>query len=173
MLDIVAQHFHTGNGPRIVDLPHDYMIESDVSADAPAGAASGFYTAGPAYYTRTVPIPASWAGQEVYLQFDGVIMNATVEVNGSRAALQHNGCIPFAVRITPYLAFGVDNRITISVNPSMQTNARWYTGAGVFRSVRLVHCPKLHLAADGLFAWTRSLDWQDGAAVLAHLQAAV
>ena len=85
VLDIVAQHFHTGNGPRIVDLPHDYMIESDVSADAPAGAASGFYTAGPAYYTRTVPTPASWAGQEVYLQFDGVIMNAIVEVNGSRA----------------------------------------------------------------------------------------
>ena len=39
--------------------------------------------------------------------------------------------------------------------------------------MRLVHCPKLHLAADGLFAWTRSLDWQDGAASLAHLQAEV
>lgn len=85
MMDVIAQHFHTGDAPRIVDLPHDYMIESDVSADAPAGAASGFYTAGPAYYTRTVPFPASWAGQEVYLQFDGVMMNATVEVNGSRA----------------------------------------------------------------------------------------
>ncbi len=141
MLDIVAQHFHAGDAPRIVDLPHDYMIESDVSADAPAGAASGFYTAGPAYYTRLVDIPAAWAGQEVFLQLDGAMMNATVEVNGSRAALQ--------------------------------PNSRWYTGAGLFRSVRLVHCPKLHLAADGLFAWTRSLDWQDGAASLAHLQAEV
>ena len=80
------------------------------------------------------------------------MMNATVEVNGSRAALQHNGYIPFAVRITPYLAFGVDNRITISVNPSMQTNARWYTGAGVFRSVQLLHLPGLHIAPDGIFA---------------------
>lgn len=101
------------------------------------------------------------------------MMNATVEVNGSRAALQHNGYIPFAVRITPYLAFGVDNRITISVNPSMQTNARWYTGAGVFRSVQLLHLPGLHIAPDGIFGYTRSLDWRDGAAVLAHLQAAV
>ena len=101
------------------------------------------------------------------------MMNATVEVNGSRAALQHNGYIPFAVRITPYLAFGVDNRITISVNPSMQTNARWYTGAGVFRSVQLLHLPGLHIAPDGIFGSTRSLDWRDGAAVLAHLQAAV
>lgn len=107
MLEIVAQYFSPGaSAPRIVDLPHDYMMESDVSAEAPAGAASGFYTAGPAYYTRTVPIPAEWAEQEVYLQFDGVMMNATVEVNGGRVALQHNGYIPFAVRITPYLAFG-------------------------------------------------------------------
>ena len=173
MLDIVAQHFHAGDAPRIVDLPHDYMIESDVSADAPAGAASGFYTAGPAYYTRLVDIPAAWAGQEVFLQLDGAMMNATVEVNGSRAALQHNGYIPFAVRLTPYLTFGEENRITVNLNPSMQPNSRWYTGAGLFRSVRLVHCPKLHLAADGLFAWTRSLDWQDGAASLAHLQAEV
>lgn len=130
MLDIVAQHFHAGDAPRIVDLPHDYMIESDVSADAPAGAASGFYTAGPAYYTRLVDIPAAWAGQEVFLQLDGAMMNATVEVNGSRAALQHNGYIPFAVRLTPYLTFGEENRITVNLNPSMQPNSRWYTGRG-------------------------------------------
>lgn len=174
MLEIVAQYFSPGaSAPRIVDLPHDYMMESDVSAEAPAGAASGFYTAGPAYYTRTVPIPAEWAEQEVYLQFDGVMMNATVEVNGGRVALQHNGYIPFAVRITPYLAFGEENRITLSVNPSMQPNSRWYTGAGVLRSVRLLHVPGLHIAGDGIFAYTRSLDWQDGRAVLAHLQAEV
>ena len=47
MLDIVAQHFHAGDAPRIVDLPHDYMIESDVSADAPAGAAAAFTRPGP------------------------------------------------------------------------------------------------------------------------------
>lgn len=169
----MAQHFHTGDGPRIVDLPHDYMIESDVSADDPAGAASGFYTAGPAYYTRLVDIPAAWAGQEVFLQLDGAMMNATVEVNGSRAALQHNGYIPFAVRLTPYLTFGEENRITVNLNPSMQPNSRWYTGAGVFRSVQLLHLPGLHIAPDGIFGYTRSLDWRDGAAVLAHLQAAV
>lgn len=120
-----------------------------------------------------VLIPEEWANQEVFLQFDGVMMNATVEINGSRAALQHNGYIPFSVRITPYLTFGAENRITISVNPSMQPNARWYTGAGIFRSVSLVHCPKLHIAAHGIFGRTRGLDWEDGIAALAHLQADV
>lgn len=43
MLDIVAQHFSALAGsPRIVDLPHDYMIESDVRADAPAGRPAAF-----------------------------------------------------------------------------------------------------------------------------------
>ena len=51
-------------------------------------------------------------------------------MNGSRAALQHNGYIPFAVRLTPYLTFGEENRITVNLNPSMQPNSRWYTGRG-------------------------------------------
>ena len=36
----------TGSFGRKVNLPHDYMIESDVRADAPAGAAMGYYTEG-------------------------------------------------------------------------------------------------------------------------------
>ena len=75
---------------------------------------------------------------EVYLHFDGVMMNATVEINGSKAVLQHNGYIPFSVNITPYIYFGKTNRVTVIVNPSMQPNSRWYTGAGIFRSVELL-----------------------------------
>lgn len=147
-----------GKTSRMVNLPHDYMIENNPVADAPAGPSSGFYTAGPAHYTRLVDIPADWAEEEVFLYFDGAMMNATVEVNGFRVALQHNGYIPFSVRITPYLYCGQSNRITVTVNPSMQPNSRWYTGAGLFRSVRLMHFPPLHLEPDGIFGVTDSID---------------
>ena len=33
------------NGEETVDLPHDYMIRSDVSETAAAGPAAGYYTA--------------------------------------------------------------------------------------------------------------------------------
>ena len=121
-----------------VNLPHDYMIAENVSETAPAGPASGFYTAGVAYYTKLLFLPDEWKDQEIYLNFDGVMMNATVDINGCKAAMQHYGYAPFFVNITPYVYFGKENRITVTVNPSMQPNSRWYSGAGIFRSVELL-----------------------------------
>ena len=143
---------------RKVNLPHDYMIESEVTPDAPAGAASGFYTASVCHYTKLMNIPSEWEGEEVYLSFDGVMMNGTVDINGCKAALQHYGYAPFSVNITPYIYFGCDNRVTLTVNPSMQPNSRWYTGAGIFRPVNLMHGPKVHIKPDGIYAFTERIE---------------
>lgn len=159
---------------RTVNLPHDYMIESDVTENAPAGPASGFYTEGVAYYTKRIMILQEWENEAVYLHFDGVMMNATVDINGCKATLQHNGYIPFVVNITPYIYFGKQNRITVTVNPSMQPNSRWYSGAGIFRSVELIHFPKLHIANDGIFGYTRKIEYdQSGNPVCAYLHTSV
>lgn len=78
----------SGNfGSRVVNLPHDYMIESDVFAEAPSQAASGYYNAGVAHYAREIDIPADWANDQVFLRFDRAMMNATVEMNGNLACL--------------------------------------------------------------------------------------
>ncbi len=155
---------------RKVNLPHDYMIESNVTEDAAAGSASGFYTESVASYTKHIEIPQAWEQEEVYLHFDGVMMNATVEINGSKAVLQHNGYIPFSVNITPYIYFGKTNRVTVIVNPSMQPNSRWYTGAGIFRSVELLHMPKLHIANDGIFGYTKKIEYDtQGTPTFAYL----
>lgn len=157
-----------------VNLPHDYMIESTVTKDATAGPASGFFTEGVAHYTKQVMIPADWADEEVYLKFDGVMMNATVDVNGGKAALQHNGYIPFSVNITPYIYFGRENNVTVTVNPSMQPNSRWYSGAGIFRGVELIHVPKLHIADNGIYGYTKSIEYNtDGTASCAYMRAQV
>lgn len=163
-----------GNEARIVDLPHDYMIESDVTPDAPGKSAMGFYTEGVAYYRRLLHIPAEWENDCIGLKFDGVMMNATIEVNGSRAALQHYGYAPFFVDITPYVYCGKENSVTVTVNPSQQPNSRWYSGAGIYRSVELVHTPKLHIADDGIYAYTKTIEYDAaGSAVYAQLQAEV
>lgn len=164
----------SGKSIREVNLPHDYMIESNVIEDAAAGPASGFYTEGVASYTKFIEIPEEWEQEEVYLHFDGVMMNATVDINGSKAILQHNGYIPFSVKITPYIYFGKANRVTVTVNPSMQPNSRWYTGAGIFRSVELLHMPKLHIANDGIYSYTREIEYDaTGNPVFAYLHAEI
>ena len=140
-----------------VDLPHDYMISGQVSEDAPAGGASGFYNAGVAHYKKTIHIPAEWENDHVFLRFDGVMMNATVEINGGKVALQHYGYTPFCVDITSHLYVGQSNNIAVIVNPSMQPNSRWYTGAGIFRSVELMHTPAIHIENDGIYGYTECI----------------
>ncbi|MBQ6551918.1 MAG: DUF4982 domain-containing protein [Lachnospiraceae bacterium] len=163
-----------GRTERTVDLPHDYMIESDVFPEAPAGPASGYFTAGVAHYRKSIMIPAKWEGERVVLRADGIMMNATVEVNGSKAALQHYGYAPFSVDLTPYIYFGQENYILITVNPSMQPNSRWYSGAGIFRGLTLQHVPKLHISDDGIFVYTKELEYDaEGNAVAAYLLAEV
>ena len=159
-------------GSRTVHLPHDYMIESDVFPEAPARAASGYYCAGVAHYSKELVIPAEWAGEQVFLRLDGAMMNATVEVNGSKAALQHYGYAPFEADITNLVYPGETNRIVITVNPSMQPNSRWYSGAGLFRGVSLTHTPKLRVAFGGLSAYTRKIEYaRDGSAETAFVRA--
>ena len=147
-----------------VNLPHDGMISTPVSLDAPAGSDSGYFNGGQSNYTKYIFIPEEWKDEIIGLSFDGAMMNAWVEINGSRVALQHNGYIPFFVDLTNYVTFGTENRITINVNTSMQTNSRWYTGSGLFRGVRLMHGPRVHVVQDGIYVYTKEV--ADGYAFL-------
>ena len=156
---------------RVVDLPHDYMIEGDVIPEAPSGPASGYYNAAVAHYWKPIDIPAEWAGERVALRLDGAMMNATIEVNGSKALLHHYGYSPFEADITQLVYPGKPNVIVVTLNPSMQPNSRWYSGAGLFRGIALVHTPKLHIAFGGLSGWTRKIEYAaDGTPGTAYLQ---
>ena len=63
--------------------------------------------------------------------------------------------------------FGKENRITVNVNTSMQPASRWYTGSGIYRSVSLMHGPRVHIVPDGVFVYTK--DIADGYAFLVDL----
>ena len=157
------------NTARTVNLPHDYMLEEGVSENAPAAAAMGYYNGRAACYAKTLRIPDTWKEEKVFLHFDGIMMNAAIEVNGCQVMQHHYGYTPFWADITPYVYWGEDNRITVSVNPSMQPNSRWYTGAGIFRSAELVHTPRIHIAADGIFTYTKRVEYQNEKPAEAHL----
>ena len=107
-----------------VNLPHDGMISTPVRPDAPAGSDMGYFTGGLSNYTKYLSIPEEWKNDCVGLKFDGAMMNATVDVNGYRAGLQHYGYAPFYIDLTGLAAFGGENRITVNVNTSMQLPQR-------------------------------------------------
>ena len=147
-----------------VNLPHDGMIGTPVTADAPAQMDMGYFTGGLSNYTKFVYIPEEWKNDYIALHFDGAMLNAAVDVNGAKAGKQHYGYVPFSLDITNLVTFGKENRITVNINASMQPNSRWYTGSGLYRGVELVHGPKLHIAQDGIYMYTKEV--ADGYAFL-------
>ena len=147
-----------------VNLPHDGMIGTSVTPDAPAKSDMGYFTGNLTNYTKFVFIPQEWESGTVGLLFDGVMMNAAVEINGCKVGFQHYGYAPFYVDLTDYVTYGEENRITIHTNTSMQPNSRWYTGSGLFRGVKLCHGPKVHIANNGIYVHTNEVS--DGYAFL-------
>lgn len=140
-----------------VNLPHDGMIGTPVTPDAPSKSDMGYFTGGLTNYTKYVMIPMEWKNDCVGLRFDGVMMNATIDINGCKVGLQNYGYAPFYVDLTRYVTFGEENRITINTNTSMHQNSRWYTGSGLFRGVELCHGPRVHIVPDGIFVYTKEV----------------
>lgn len=151
----------------VVNLPHDGMIETAVTPDAPAKSDMGYFTGDLTNYTKYIMIPQEWENDCVGLYIDGAMMNATVDVNGCKVGTQHYGYAPFYMDLTEYVTFGEKNRITINTNTSMQPNSRWYTGSGLYRGVELCHGPKVHIVENGIFVSTKEV--VDGLALLEAL----
>jgi len=74
-----------------VNLPHDGMIGTPVTPDAPALSDTAYFTGGMTNYTKYIMIPKEWENECVGLKFDGAMMNATVDINGGKVALHHYG----------------------------------------------------------------------------------
>ena len=141
----------------VVDLPHDGMIGTKVSPDAPGKYDMGYFSGDLTNYTKYVFIPKEWEEDCVGLCIDGAMMHASIDVNGSKVGAQHYGYAPFYLDLTDYVTFGEENRITINLNTSMWQNCRWYTGSGLYRGVKLCHGPKVHIVNDGVYVYTKEI----------------
>ena len=85
-----------------VDLPHDAMISTKVSPNAAAKYDSGYFEGVMCNYTKQILIPMDWNEECIGLQFDGIMMHATIEINGCKVAEHHYGYSPFYVDILEF-----------------------------------------------------------------------
>jgi beta-galactosidase len=139
---------------RVVQLPHDWSIESPPDPGAPTGNGGGYFPAGTGWYRRAFTAPASWKGRRVSAEFDGVYRNATVYLNGTPLGTRPSGYSSVAYELTPHLAPGSRNVLAVRVDNSAQPNSRWYSGSGIYRHVRLVVTDAVHVARWGVFVTT-------------------
>ena len=140
----------------VVDLPHDMQVGLPQSREA--NAASGFFPGCAGTYEKTLDIPQEWEGEKVFVEFDGVYGNTTVSLNGSRLGFHPYGYTPFVVDLTRRVRFGEPNRLEVAVDNTQAPNCRWYSGAGLYREVKLLHGPLCRIQHRGIFIKTESID---------------
>ena len=138
---------------RTIDLPHDFQIEqpwvapdasekadnSDAAANIKSRlSARGFKEMGKGWYRLHLTPADSLRGRRLLLEFDGIMYVGDVYLNGERIGGTEYGYVGFQIDVTDKLRFSQDNVLAIMADTHDPKASRWYTGGGLFRSVRLV-----------------------------------
>ena len=136
-------------GWRFVSLPHDWMIELSPEPSSASGTAGGFYPSGVGWYRRTLDLSGNRHHEQFYLMFEGAYMNADVYFNGVHLGRQRYGYSSFFHDITPLIRRDTLNVIAVRTDCSRLPVDRWYSGAGLYRHVRLIATGSLHFPVWG------------------------
>jgi len=136
---------------RKLDVPHDWSIEGPFAETNKTGGAGAFLPSGVGWYRKHFTPPADFPDARYAVEFDGVMANSDVWINGFHLGHRPNGYVSFSYNLTGHLNFGGDNVIAVRCDTSAQPASRWYAGAGIYRHVRLVVENPVHVAENGVF----------------------
>lgn len=139
---------------RKLNVPHDWSIEGPFDSKNPTGGAGGFLPAGIGWYRKHFSVPAGQQGKRVFIEFDGVMANSDVWINGVHLGKRPYGYISFSYELTDHVTFGKDNVIAVRADNAGQPASRWYTGAGIYRHVRLIVTDAVHIEKWSTFVTT-------------------
>lgn len=145
-----------------VNLPHDYSIDQDTTKSGEAE--SGYRLGGIGWYRKHFVVENSMEGKELRVDFGGVYMNATVWINGVQVGTHPYGYTPFSFDITEHVKFGQDNVLTVKVN-HQTPSSRFYSGSGIYRSVKLTVTEPVHVDLYGTKVTTPNLETEKGGTV--------
>ena len=140
-----------------VTLPHDAMLAEPRTALSAGGTNTGWYEGYDYEYRRTLTVPENELADTHILEFEGVYHNAEVWLNGQKAAFRPYGYTNFYVDCAPYLHSG-ENELRVIARNADQPNSRWYSGAGIYRPVRLWTARGAYITLNGVKIRTLSLD---------------
>ena len=141
---------------RSLSVPHDWSIEGAFAETNLTGGAGAFLPAGIGWYRKAFSLPQAYTQRRVFIDFDGVMANSDVWINGYHLGRRPYGYVSFRYELTGHLGFGVGktNLLAVRADNSAQPASRWYAGAGILRHVRLLATDPVHLDEWGPFVST-------------------
>jgi len=144
---------------RKLTVPHDWSIEEPFAKTNKTGGAGAWAAHGVGWYRKHFTLPQEQKSKRVYIEFDGVMQNSEVWINGVSLGKRPNGYVSFGYDLTPHAKFGADatNVIAVRTDTSAQPASRWYSGAGIYRHVRLILSDAVYLEPHATFVTTPSI----------------
>lgn len=139
---------------RKLDIPHDWSIEGRFDEKAATGGAGGWLPSGVAWYRKQIHVPDTAKGREIWVEFDGVMANSDVWMNGHHLGHRPSGYASFRYDVSAHVKAGSSNFLVVKSDTSAQPASRWYSGAGIYRHARLVIAHPVHVAPWGVFVTT-------------------
>jgi beta-galactosidase len=164
-------------GWRSLSVPHDWAIEgtnppaNPFSASAATTGRGAWVASGIAWYRKHFTLAQTLSTDKIYIEFDGVMGNSTVYVNGTQIGNHPYGYVSFRYDITSAVKFGTtDNVIAVKCDTSIQPASRFYAGAGIYRHVRLIGANPVHVDQWATYVQTPA---PTTASATVHVQTAV
>jgi beta-galactosidase len=140
---------------RPLNVPHDWAIEGPFAAANPTRGAGGFAPAGVVWYRKSFTLPAGSTGKRVFIDFDGVMQNSDVSINGVLLGHRPYGYVSFQYDMTGHVNMdGKPNVLVVRADTSQQPASRYYAGGGIYRHVRLELKDPVHIDNWGTFVTT-------------------
>ncbi|NOU62505.1 DUF4982 domain-containing protein [Paenibacillus sp. LMG 31461] len=141
-----------------VHLPHDWCIEGDYINDPNLGsrpASSGYLPTGIGMYVKVFDIARDDLGKKINLEFDGVMRNSTVWVNGHLMGRHTSGYTSFIYDLSDVLRYGDEGKNVVCVKvDATESEGWWYEGCGIYRHVWLTKTERVHVAHWGTYVTT-------------------
>lgn len=130
------------------------VTEGIFESTSPAGSGGGYINAGIGWYRKEFTLPEDIQGKRVFVEFDGVYMNSDVWLNGVHLGNRPYGYSSFRYELTTHLKFGDEKNVLVVRANVQQPCSRWYSGAGIYRHVRLTVTDPVHIAQWGTYVTT-------------------
>jgi beta-galactosidase len=156
---------------RKLDVPHDWSIEGPFSQTNPSTGLGAWLPSGIGWYRKHFTLPDDFKSRLVFIEFDGIMQNSDVWINGFHLGHRPYGYVSFQYEMTGHLNFGgADNVLAVRADTSAQPASRYYLGAGIYRHVRLVVTDPVHIVHWGEYVTTPQVS---AAKATVHVQTTV
>ena len=140
-----------------VNLPHDWAIEGPFDSGAATTGRGAYVPSGIGWYRNHFTLPTTvTSGKQVYVEFDGVMGNSTVYINGTQLGNHPYGYVSFRYDMTKSIKIGSENVIAVKTDTSSQPASRFYAGAGIYRHVRVIATDPAHIDQYATYVQTPS-----------------